>query len=88
MPGPPGRRRPQRERRPGRAGKKPPPIYQPTKKGGGTQHKPGTPTRGGDCCPMVAAVKAAKAGKLRLARRYAAMSLRVIAGRARYVFVA
>lgn len=48
--GPPGRRRPQRERNPGRAGKKPPPIYRPTKKGGGTSHKPGTPTRNGGMC--------------------------------------
>jgi hypothetical protein len=33
------------------------------------------------CCPMVAAARAARAGKFRLARRYAAMSVRLIVGR-------
>jgi hypothetical protein len=33
------------------------------------------------CCPMVAAVQSVKRGKYRLARRYAAMSLRLIAAR-------
>jgi hypothetical protein len=34
--------------------------------------------RKGSCCPMVAAVKSVKRGKFRLARRYAAMSTRLI----------
>jgi hypothetical protein len=33
------------------------------------------------CCPMVAAVQSVKRGKYRLARRYAVMSLRLIAAR-------
>jgi len=33
------------------------------------------------CCPMVAAVRSVKRGKLRLARRYAAMSIGLIAAR-------
>jgi hypothetical protein len=33
------------------------------------------------CCPMVAAVKSVKRGKFRLARRYAALSVRLIARR-------
>ncbi len=35
------------------------------------------------CCPMVAAVRSVKCGRFRLARRYAAMSVRLIAARAR-----
>jgi hypothetical protein len=35
----------------------------------------------GDCCPMVAAVRAAAGGRWRLARRYAAWSVRLLAGR-------
>lgn len=39
-------------------------------------------TKGGDsCCPMVAAARSLRQGKPRLARRYALMSLRLIAGR-------
>lgn len=34
-----------------------------------------------DCCPMVAAVRSVKQGKYRLARRYASMSVRLIAAR-------
>lgn len=34
-----------------------------------------------DCCPMVAAVRSVKRGKLRLARRYALMSVRLIVAR-------
>ena len=41
--------------------------------GGGTRNK--------DCCPMVAAVRSVKQGKFRLARRYGAMSIRLIAAR-------
>lgn len=77
--GPPGKRRPQRDRRPGRAGIGPGPAYRPSSTGGGTRHQPGSST--GDCCPMVAAVKSVKKGKFRLARRYAAMSVRIIAER-------
>jgi hypothetical protein len=75
----PGSARPPRDRRPGRAGKNPPPIYKPTKTGRGTRHQPGTPTR--DCCPMVAATRAARRGKFRLASRYVRMSLRLITAR-------
>lgn len=43
---------------------------------------PGHPAkRGTDCCPMVAAAKAAKRGKYRLARRYAAMSAGLLLNR-------
>lgn len=34
-----------------------------------------------DCCPMVAAVRSMKKRKFRLARRYAAMSARLIVAR-------
>jgi hypothetical protein len=34
-----------------------------------------------DCCPMVAAIRSVKVGKFKLARRYAAMSVRLIAAR-------
>jgi hypothetical protein len=74
----PGDGRPSRDRRPGRAGRSPKPLYKPKRKGGGTTHKPGTPTRGNDCCPMVAALHSVKRGKLRLARRYALMSVRLM----------
>ena len=37
--------------------------------------------RGGECCPMVAAAVALRSGRPRLARRYAMMSLRVMASR-------
>ena len=33
------------------------------------------------CCPMVAAVRSVKQGKFKLARRYAGMSVRLIAAR-------
>lgn len=35
-----------------------------------------------DCCPMVAAVRSAKRGNFRLARRYAALSVRLVVRRA------
>jgi hypothetical protein len=38
----------------------------------------GNNRKGNSCCPMVAAVKSVKRGKFRLARRYAAMSARLI----------
>lgn len=37
-------------------------------------------TRGESCCPMVAAVRAVSRGRLRLACRYAAMSVRLLVG--------
>jgi len=46
--GPPGKRRPQRNRRPGRAGIGPGPAYKPSSSGGGTSHKGGK-TSGGMC---------------------------------------
>jgi len=63
---PPGRR--------GKGGVGPGPAYRPSSSGGGTTHN-------GNCCPMVAAVQSVKRGKFRLARRYAAMSVRLIVGR-------
>lgn len=46
---------------------------------------PKTPSQAGSnteaCCPMVAAFQSVKRGNFRLARRYAAMSVRLIAGR-------
>lgn len=52
--------------------------------GKGTSHRGGTrppapPSKG--CCPMVAAVRSVRHGRYRLARRYAAMSVRLIAER-------
>ena len=37
--------------------------------------------KSGDCCPMVAAVRSVRRGRFRLARRYAVMSVRLIAAR-------
>ena len=63
-------------------GRKPP---APRKTPGGNGRKPPAPRphsdRGGDCCPMVAAVRAARAGRFRLARRYAAWSVRLLVAR-------
>jgi hypothetical protein len=58
----------------GGAGTGPSGGYRPTSSGGGTTHN-------GNCCPMVAAVQSARRGKYRLARRYAVMSVRLIAAR-------
>jgi hypothetical protein len=41
----------------------------------------GNNSKDGCGCPMVAAVKSVKRGKYRLARRYAVMSVRLIAAR-------
>lgn len=42
----------------------------------------GSPGDGkGGCCPMVAAVRSVKRGQFRLARRYAVMSVRLVAAR-------
>lgn len=73
-----GKSRPAGGRPPGRRGKAgigPGPAYRPSGTGGGTTHK------GDGCCPMVAAVKSVRRGRFRLARRYAAMSVRLIAAR-------
>jgi hypothetical protein len=43
--------------------------------------KTGTGKKKKGCCSMVAAVKSVKRGKYRLARRYAAMSVRLIVAR-------
>jgi hypothetical protein len=72
-----GNSRPKGGRPPGRRGKGgvgPGPGYKTSGTGKGTKHN-------GNCCSMVAAVRAVKRGKYRLARRYAAMSVRLIAGR-------
>jgi hypothetical protein len=59
----------------GGAGNGPLPHYRSGGTGGGTNHK------GGDCCPMVAAVRAATHGRFRLAARYARLSGRLIVAR-------
>lgn len=66
---PPGRR--------GRGGIGPPAGAKTGSTGKGTNHK-GKDT---SCCPMVAAVRSVKRGKFRLAARYAAWSVRLIAAR-------
>jgi len=44
--------------------------------------KPPKPKPDSDnCCPMVAAVRSVRRGRFRLARRYAGMSVRLIAAR-------
>ena len=47
---------------------------------GKTSHGGGGGGKDKDCCPMVAAVHAVKRRNFRLARRYARMSVRLIAG--------
>jgi hypothetical protein len=69
--------RPKSGRPPGRRGKGgtgPGPAYRPNPNTGGTRHE-------GGCCAMAAAVRALRQGKYRLARRYAALSLRLLAAR-------
>lgn len=56
------------------AGKRPPRVRNAPKVGGSA-------TPQGGCCPMVAALRSARRGKFRLARRYAAMSARLIVAR-------
>lgn len=73
-------------RPPGRLGKGgigPGPGYKGGSVGKGTKHKGsgGGGGKKGDCCPMVAAVRSVKRGQFRLARRYAGMSVRLIAAR-------
>jgi hypothetical protein len=50
---------------------------------GKTSHRGGgkPPAKKSNCCSMAAAVRAVKRGKFRLARRYAVMSIRLIAAR-------
>jgi hypothetical protein len=59
------------------------PINKPYKGRPTNSHKSGggQPPKKRDCCPMVAAVRSVKRGKFRLARRYAALSARLIAER-------
>lgn len=38
-------------------------------------------SQSGDCCPMVAAVRSARQGRFRLARRYARLSVRLLVAR-------
>jgi hypothetical protein len=47
-----------------------------------SQLPPPTPPTTGCRCPMVAAVHSARRGRYRLARRYAMMSVRLLAARA------
>jgi len=56
------------------AGRRPPRVRRASEVGGSA-----TPT--GCQCPMGAAVRSARRGRFRLARRYAAMSVRLIAAR-------
>lgn len=46
-----------------------------------TQLPPPPPPPRAECCPMVAAVRSVRQGRFRLARRYAVMSVRLIAAR-------
>lgn len=76
-----------------RNGKKPPdPRYIPKQHGRkpsspvtARKHhgkKPAAPKPNADaCCPMVAAVRSARRGRFRLARRYAAWSVRLLVAR-------
>jgi hypothetical protein len=81
--------------RPRRAGGSPPPRREggrsrppkpisgsiPGGSGRGKTHKgPGGGAVGGDCCPMVAALRSVKRGKFRLASRYATWSIRLMMG--------
>lgn len=61
---------------PGNAGRRPPRVRRASEVGGSA-----TPPKR-QCCPMVAAAVSVKKGKYRLARRYAVMSIRLIAARA------
>lgn len=61
----------------GKGGVGPGPGYRGGNTGKGSTHK-GSNTK--DCCPMVAAVRSLGRGKFRLARRYAGMSVRLLAG--------
>jgi hypothetical protein len=56
------------------AGRRPPRTRRASEVGGSATPK-------NDCCPMVAAVRAVRRGKYRLARRYTVMSVRLIASR-------
>lgn len=74
-----GRKPPNPQRAPKSHGKKPP-APKPHRNSGSSN--PRRSSRENDpCCPMVAAVQSVKRGKFRLARRYAAMSVRLTAAR-------
>lgn len=80
-----GRRPPDPRKVPKSHGRRPsPPTSVPADHG----RKPPPPKADSDkCCPMVAAVRSARRGKFRLARRYAIMSARLVAARiARMVY--
>lgn len=63
----------------GMHGRKPP---KPTVSTYGHGRKPPKPKPDSDnCCPMVAALVSVKRGRLRLARRYALLSVRLMAAR-------
>lgn len=81
-----GKPRPSSGRSPGRRGKAgvgPGPGYKPSRPTKGTKHKgsakPATPPK--KCCSMVEALRSVKKGNYRLARRYAALSIRLIAAK-------
>lgn len=57
------------------AGSRPPRRREATVVGGSSKGQ------SGGCCSMAAAVRAARRGKFKLARRYAIMSVRLIAAR-------
>ena len=73
--GPGSRAYPGGSNRPFGSGNQPPRVRPANEVGGG-----GKPPKR-DCCPMVAAVRSVKQGRFRLARRYAAMSARLIVAR-------
>jgi len=63
-------------------GRKPPNPHRVPKSHGKRPSAPSPRQGKSDCCPMVAAGRSAKRGQFRLARRYAAMSVRLIAAKA------
>jgi hypothetical protein len=69
------------ERGPGKSSGRGPNYRRPGGGGGGTGGNTGGTTHKGGCCPMVAALVSVKRGKFRLARRYAAMSVRLMVER-------
>jgi hypothetical protein len=74
-----GRRPPNPQNIPKQHGRRPAAPKVSTKTHG---KKPPPPKPDSDkCCPMVAAVRSARRGQFRLARRYATLSVRLLAGR-------
>jgi hypothetical protein len=69
--------------RPGQRGTKATPAVRGKATGKPSQHgkRPVSPRPGADkCCPMVETVHAVRRGKFKLARRYAALSVRLMMG--------